>query len=260
MSYFPPEVLKSDDVLQGMFNASRTPGNIAYQAQFVQLGLKVTEDGSFRVDDVPAGTYRLTTWLTNRAVFELNAASGRRIANLEHFFTVPEMPGGRSDEPFDLGTVTLSQRLPKPLSEGDVAAPIEFTTLDGKRLKLADYRGKLVLLNFWAPWKDQSLFQIPYLKDVAKIYEGERFAILNLIPDAEPSESRRLAAEVGLPGTLGFLGQWSTSPVIKDYGVEHLPATFLIGPDGKILVSGDGNPSRLWMTQFKDEVARALKK
>ena len=48
--------------------------------------------------------------------------------------------------------------------------------------------------------------------------------------------------------------------MIKDYGVEHLPATFLIGPDGKILVSGDGNPSRLWMTQFKDEVARALKK
>ena len=95
---------------------------------------------------------------------------------------------------------------------------------------------------------------------MAKIYEGEHFAILNLISDAEPSESRRLAAEVGLPGTLGFLGQWSTSPVIKDYGVEHLPATFLIGPDGKILVSGDGNPSRLWMTQFKDEVARALEK
>ena len=141
MSYFPPEVLKSDDVLQGMFNASRTPGNVAYQAQFVQLGLKVTEDGSFRVDDVPAGTYRLTTWLTSLAVFELNAASGRRIANLEHFFTVPEMPGGRSDEPFDLGTVTVSLRLPKPLSDGNVAPSIEFTTLEGKRLKLADYRG-----------------------------------------------------------------------------------------------------------------------
>jgi hypothetical protein len=107
---------------------------------------------------------------------------------------------------------------------------------------------------------NQSLFQIPYLKDVARTHEGERFAIINLIPDADPSESRRLAAEVGLPGALGFLGQWSTSPVIKDYGVESLPATFLIGPDGKILVSSGRNPTRLWMTQFKDEVARALKK
>src|SRR5262249_48671905 len=166
------------------------------------------------------------------------------------------MPGGRSDEPLDLGTVTLSLRPPKPLSDGDVAPPFAITTVDGKPLRLADYWGKLVLLNFWAPWKDQSLFQIPYLKDVAKTYQGDRFAIINLIPDAGPSESMRLVAEVGLPGALGFLGQWSTSPVIKDYGVEYLPATFLVGPDGKILVSSGLNPRRLWMTQFKDEVAK----
>ena len=42
--------------------------------------------------------------------------------------------------------------------------------------------------------------------------------------------------------------------MIRDYGIESLPATFLIGPDGKILVSSGRNPTRLWMTQFKDEV------
>jgi beta-lactamase regulating signal transducer with metallopeptidase domain/thiol-disulfide isomerase/thioredoxin len=259
-NYFPPEVLKRDDVLQWMFQASQTREQVAYLDRYVQINLEVAEDGTFRADDMPAGTYRLNTELGGRAKVELTAVSGRLIANLEQFFIVPPMPSGRSDEPLDLGTVTLRLQPPQPLSDGDVAPAIEVATLDGKPLKLADYRGKLVLLNFWAPWINQSLFQIPYLKDLSKTYEGERFAIINLIPDAEPSESRRLAAEVGLPGAMGFLGQWSTSPVIKDYGVEHLPATFLIGPDGKILVSSGGNPTRLWMTQFKDEVAKALKK
>ena len=258
-SYFPPEALKSDNVSQRMHQASRTPEQIAYEGQYVQIGLPVADDGSFRMEDVPAGTYRLNARVGRGVGSEPTAASGRHIANLEHFFTVPEMPGGRSNEPLDLGTIHLSLRPSKPLSDGDVAPSITATTLDGKPLKLADYRGKLVLLNFWAPWKDQSLFQIPYLKDVARTYEGKRFAIINLISDIDSSDARRLAAEVGLPGTLGFLGQWSTSPVIKDYGVEALPATFLIGPDGKILVSSGRNPTRLWMTQFKDEVARALK-
>jgi protocatechuate 3,4-dioxygenase beta subunit len=122
-SYFPPEVLRSDDVLQGMFQAGQTPGQIAYQGQYVQMTVAMAEDGSFRVEDVPAGTYRLTNGFARRVGSELTSASGRGIASLEHFFTVPEMPGGRSDEPLDLGTIRLSLRPSKPLSDGESPLP-----------------------------------------------------------------------------------------------------------------------------------------
>ncbi len=258
--YFPPEAVKSNDVLDAMVKAGRTDGAVIYRDQFIQINLRPREDGSFRVDDVPAGTYRCTTYLTGFHRPEYTSASGRRIANLEHFFTVPDMPGGRSDEPLDLGTITMHLVNPKPPGDGGVAPPFEVTTVDGKSLKLADYRGKLVLLNFWAPWKDQSLFQIPYLKDVAASFPADKLAIVNLISDFDPAESRKLAAEVGLPGALGFLGQWSTSPVIKEYEVESLPATFLIAPNGELLIPSGLSHSRFWMTQFKDEISKALKK
>ncbi|MFH1923706.1 MAG: carboxypeptidase regulatory-like domain-containing protein [Planctomycetota bacterium] len=75
--------------------------------QPVSYGTKVEPDGSLRFDDVPAGDYTLTVQL------EAPPAPGRIvpggvIANLRHAFTVPEMPGGRSDEPLDLGSLTLS--------------------------------------------------------------------------------------------------------------------------------------------------------
>ena len=61
--------------------------------------VSVSADGSFRVEDIPAGNYTLFATLyaaegTNRL---------RTVASLKHNFTVPEMPGGRSDEPLDLG-------------------------------------------------------------------------------------------------------------------------------------------------------------
>ena len=247
-------------MLDAMFKASRTDGEVTYRDHFIQINVRPEKDGSFRVDDVPAGAYRCTTYFSGLGRPQYASASGQRIAELQHFFTVPEIPGGRSDEPLDLGTINLRLRKDRPPGEGDAAPPFEVTTVEGKTLKLADYRGKLVLLNFWAPWKDQSLFQIPYLKDLATSFPADRFAIINLIPDADPPESRKLASEVGLPGWLGFLGQWLTSSVIREYEVNQLPATFLIAPNGKILVRASRNPMRLWMTQFKDEVAAAIKR
>jgi hypothetical protein len=61
-----------------------------------------------------------------------------------------------------------------------------------------------------------------------------------------------------MPGLLGFLGQFSTSQVVREYGVASVPQTFLIGPDGAILLRNRHNPTRLWMTQFKEEVGKAL--
>ena len=61
-------------------------------------------DGSCRINDVPAGDYALAVTL---ALYGPLGGMGKAIGSLEHRFTVPPMPGGRSDEPLDLGTLTV---------------------------------------------------------------------------------------------------------------------------------------------------------
>ena len=73
---------------------------LAYQENPRSYGFRVERDGSFRIDDVTPGTYLLT--------LQLFGGPGRRtIATLKRTVIVPAIPGGRSDEPLDLGTIEL---------------------------------------------------------------------------------------------------------------------------------------------------------
>ena len=93
------------------------------------------------------GQYKFTVWLEER-----DGGQGRpeEIGNTTASIEAPAIPGGRTDEPFDLGNLTLAMHNPA-LHVGDMAPLFEAKTLDGKDIRLADYRGKFVLLSFWQP-------------------------------------------------------------------------------------------------------------
>ena len=100
------------------------------------------------------------------------------IGRVKRDFTVPEMPGGRSNEPLDLGTITVKL---EALQIGDLAPDFDVerigTPEKGRRVKLSDYRGKLVLLDFWAGWQDD----MTVLKEVQKKFGSDpRFVLISL--------------------------------------------------------------------------------
>src|SRR6185369_1768802 len=94
-------------------------------------------------------------------------------------FTVPEMPGGRSDEPLDVGVIKTYPAA--PLQPGDPAPLFETTTFDGKPLKLADFKGKHVLLNFWRSDDAKSLADMAALKTAQAAWgKDPRFVLIGL--------------------------------------------------------------------------------
>lgn len=119
-------------------------------------------------------------------------------------------------------------------------APLFATrTVDGKELKLADFKGKFVLLDFWATWCGPCLGETPNLKAVFEKYgKRDNFALIGLSLDKDPAKPAAYAKENGCGWVDGFLGDWGKDEVTKLYGVGGIPSIWLIGPDGKVVANG----------------------
>ena len=124
------------------------------------------------------------------------------------------------------------------LKAGQPAPPFSIKTLDGKPLRLADFRGKYVLLDFWATWCGPCVRQTPALKRLFDRFGGDDgFVIIGLSLDKNVEEPRKYVDKNRLGWVHGFLGDWAKTDIPTRYGVSGIPALILIGPDGKIIGS-----------------------
>ncbi len=140
---------------------------------------------------------------------------------------------------------------------GDVrgipAPDFALTSLDGKIVKLSDYRGKAVLLNFWATWCSPCKVEMPWFVDLQKKYGGDGLVVLGIaMDDTETDKIAQFASEMGVnyPVLLG------TDKVSEQYGnVEYLPTSFYIDREGKIVGKGTGLLGR---AEIEENVQKAL--
>jgi hypothetical protein len=216
----------------------QSPEGHDYMNRRVSLGVVLAPDGSFRIDDVPPGDYRLAIRVNGESTFHVALMRRRDSGPFLHtlrIFTVPPVPGGRSEEPLVLGTLRLQ---PRPTLEvGEPAPAFEVTTVDGKKLAVpGDFRGKFLLIDFGTLWDMEAPMQIARLNEVnQKFGKAPSFAMLSLTFEPDTAESRKSIADKGEPWTQAIAGPLS-NPIAAAYGIddENVSTAILIGPDGKI--------------------------
>jgi uncharacterized GH25 family protein/DNA-binding beta-propeller fold protein YncE len=192
--------------------------------------------GEFRAPDVPAGDYKLTLQIDGPRVGG-GFAGAQVIGEGAREFTIPPVPNAaESETPFDLGEVTAT--LYHKLSPGEWAPDFVAERLDRGTVRLADFRGKLLLMIFWTARNDPSLAELePFQAVHERFGKNPRFAQLGLacgmaVADLQPLIEKQKGMN-WLQARVGYL----RSRVPRDYTVRAVPTTFLIGPDGHVLAS-----------------------
>ncbi len=124
------------------------------------------------------------------------------------------------------GTLTLEE------SVGKDAPDFTLKDLNGKDVSLVDFRGKVILLNFWATWCPPCITEMVKLEELKQALQGEDFEILAVSTDRSLSRVKKF---VGRHPVSFVVLHDSDIKVSRKYNVFSLPTTFLIDGKGRIV-------------------------
>ena len=140
-----------------------------------------------------------------------------------------------------------------PDLRGKRAPDFTLRTVEGKKLSLSDYKGKAVLINFWATWCAPCKIEMPWLIALRSQYASQGFEILGVSEDDADTPHAKLA-KFGQEQGLNYPLLVGDDAISRKYGgVEFLPTSYFVGRDGKIVAETAGLVS-------KDAVEASIKK
>ncbi len=151
----------------------------------------------------------------------------------------------------------LAELMEKPME-------LSFTAVGGRTVDLAQWRGKVVLIDFWATWCGPCLQELPNVKAVYEKYHGQGFEIAGISFDqahdpAHPAKRQKSADEVlaftvenQMPWPQYYDGLYWQNVYGKKYGIQAIPAMFLLDREGKLVSTNARGP------KLEKEVKRLL--
>ena len=140
----------------------------------------------------------------------------------------------------------------QPQMRGKVAPGFTLVDLDGKKVSLSDYKGRPVLVNFWATWCGPCKIEMPWFEDLRTQYAPQGFEILGLTDDVDAGKETitKTAKKIGVTYPILL----TDGKVQKSYGgLDYLPMSFYVDRNGVIVEETAGLGS-------KDEIEAHIKK
>ena len=127
---------------------------------------------------------------------------------------------------------------------------VGFERFDGSRASLAEYRGRPVVVNFWASWCPPCVSEMPTFEQVHQRHR-DRVAFLGLNLQDDPDDAARLAERTGVTYDLG---RDRRGDAFRAFGGVGMPTTIFVSADGEVLATRTGDLSR----ELEDLVRRLL--
>lgn len=124
-----------------------------------------------------------------------------------------------------------SRSAPKQSSSlvGEVAPLFTLKDLEGKQVRLSDFKGKVVLLDFWATWCGPCIRAIPHLEALHRKYKEQGLVVIGINHERDHAKVRKFAKE-----QISYIVLLDADEQFTEYGVRGIPTAFYIDKEGKI--------------------------
>jgi thiol-disulfide isomerase/thioredoxin len=146
-----------------------------------------------------------------------------------------------------------SMALPDQLMQANI------NFLDGKKKKLSDYSGKVLIVDLWATWCGPCRQEIPHLVQIANEYKSKGVEVIGLTNE-DPNEEAKLVKEFSKAFNINYPIGWADIPMQRGLmrGQPGIPQTLIIGRDGKIRNHFVGFSAPISVPQMKAALEAAV--
>src|ERR1700682_3435438 len=151
-----------------------------------------------------------------------------------------------------VSSLIASSRAAAPTLVGKEAPDFVLKSMDGRNLRMSEFRGQVVLVNFWARWAGDSRLEMPALDRINTTYSRAGLVVLGVSVDEDLARAREFAGGMKVSYPLMFD---TGASIGRDYQLEKMPMTILVDRAGVVRYSNVGfkrGDERVYLDHIRD--------
>jgi len=185
------------------------------------------DDGTYTLNSVPVGDFDVTASkddYISETISNVRVEQGKNTPDINIKITS-----------FDTASAIT---IPTPIEVGETAPDFTLSDIDGKQVSLSDFKGKLIIVNFWDSNSEHCRRQIEHLDALYKKYQGDGLVVIGVNKEIDHAAVLEFASS-----QISYIVLWDGEEAFTTYGVSGIPCTYYIDKAGKVHARDVGFPA-----------------